>query len=266
MSGLFIVIEGGEASGKTTVGKILFDSLYFAGKNGILTREPGGVEESEEIRSLILKDRDQPLSGLTESYLFAASRAAHLEKVVLPVLSEGGLVVMDRYFYSSLAYQGVARGIGFDKVYEINKQIISQRPVDVAFYLDVPLSVRLERLRKRDPALSNRMDKESPSFMGMVDVGYKMCEQFPEFTTVCGITAPHFVASLCVVQLKNRELLGKTESVKALQFIRRSFQVWAPKAVNDEQEYKSVLPKHSTLPKTKSKNENVKLLEQEEIS
>lgn len=207
---LFIVFEGGEASGKSTVSGLMSRVLSNVGIPNIWTREPGGIEESEEIRELILKDRKSPLSGLTEAYLFAASRAAHMEKVVKPALESGKSVIMDRYFYSSLAYQGVGRGVGFDMVYHINEPLIKTGRPDVAFYLNPPFSVRMERLKKRDLAASNRLDKESNHFMRLVDNGYEECKRFEEFVEISANFKPIPTATVCLGTLLRLGLIKQS--------------------------------------------------------
>lgn len=204
---LFIVFEGGEASGKTSISTLMSRALTSAGIPNIWTREPGGIQESEEIRELILKDRESPLSGLTEAYLFAASRAAHLEKVVKPALLEGKWVIMDRYFYSSLSYQGVGRRVGFDTVYEINEPLIHQAQPDVAFYLNPPLETRLNRLKNREGSLLNRLDRESVEFMRLVDSGYERCKEFSEFIEVDSDFSPVSITTVCFGKLLRRKLI-----------------------------------------------------------
>ena len=119
MKGLFISFEGGEGSGKSSVINVVKARLEADGYKVVITREPGGVSVSEQIRNVILAV-DNQMSKETEALLYAASRTEHLYAKVLPLLSEGYIVLSDRYLDSSLAYQGYARGIGMEKVLEIN--------------------------------------------------------------------------------------------------------------------------------------------------
>jgi dTMP kinase len=175
----FLVIEGNEGSGKSTISKVLNNRLKHL-YNTCLTREPGGIQTAEEIREVILKDRNKQIEGLTEAFLFAAARSEHIEKKVKPALKRKEIVIMDRYYYSSLAYQGYGRQLGFDRVKKINQPFIDNAKPDLAIFLDVKEDIRLKRLNKR--AEKNRLDLESKAFAKRVDYGYKKCEEiFDEF-------------------------------------------------------------------------------------
>ncbi|MRR18448.1 MAG: dTMP kinase, partial [Deltaproteobacteria bacterium] len=115
-NGLFITLEGPDGSGKTTVSQYLMKALVQRGFDVVVTREPGGIEIAEQIRHVILDPKNTAMDVKTEALLYAASRRQHLIEKVLPALSEGKLVLCDRFVDSSLAYQGVGRGIGFDEV------------------------------------------------------------------------------------------------------------------------------------------------------
>ena len=110
-SGIFIVLEGGDGSGKTTQAKLIAEYLKNNGFSVVLTREPGGVDTAEKIRTIILNEDVDPV---TEALLFASARREHLVKKVIPALNEGKIVICDRFLYSSLAYQGYARGLGIE--------------------------------------------------------------------------------------------------------------------------------------------------------
>ena len=115
---MFVSFEGADGSGKSTQAELLRASLAAEGREVVLTREPGGTELGERIRELLL---DGPhMGGWAEAALFAASRAQHVDEVILPALERGADVVCDRYVDSSLAYQGIARGLGVDEVLELN--------------------------------------------------------------------------------------------------------------------------------------------------
>ena len=120
MKGLFISFEGGEGSGKSTAISLIKERLVNEGYNVEVTREPGGVAVSEQIRDVIL-DINNNMCKETEALLYAASRVEHLYKKVIPLLEEGYIVISDRYIDSSLAYQGFARNIGVDRILEINR-------------------------------------------------------------------------------------------------------------------------------------------------
>jgi len=202
-----LVLEGGEASGKSTVAKKLIKKLESMDKKVVYTREPGGVPTAEKIRDLILEDQEDgsQLDGETEAYLFAAARSEHIKKKVKPLLEKHTSVIMDRYFYSSLAYQGVGRDIGFDKVYDINKIIIEDTYPDLTIYLKISPEERKKRLGIR--GMINRLDKESEEFTNRVEKGYEKCKQFPEFIEIDANGSVDEVINLCLDEMKKRNLI-----------------------------------------------------------
>ena len=116
---MFVTFEGIDGSGKSTQAELLVEALRSEGRNVVATREPGGTEVGERIRELLL-DQAAEISPWTEAALFAAARAQLVEQVVYPALREHADVVCDRYIDSSLAYQGLARGLGVERVLELN--------------------------------------------------------------------------------------------------------------------------------------------------
>lgn len=174
----FIVVEGGEGSGKTTLIRALERYLQEKGYNVIATREPGGVTSAEKIREVILNEEVEPI---TEALLFASARREHLTKKVLPALKEGKIVLCDRFVYSSLAYQGHARGLGIDKVYEINKPAIDNLMPGLTIFLDISPEKGIERIKKNRANEINRLDLEGLEFHKKVRKGYnKAIEMYPE--------------------------------------------------------------------------------------
>ena len=177
MAGLFISFEGGEGSGKSTAINLIKDKLEEQGLKVIITREPGGVSVSEQIRKVIL-DINNQMSKETEALLYAASRTEHLYAKVIPHVNAGYVVLSDRYLDSSLAYQGFARGIGIDKVLEVNMFAREYLPKRTYFF-DVTPEVGLARIQGRDKI--DRLDLEAIDFHQKVYDGYlKVCELYPE--------------------------------------------------------------------------------------
>ena len=129
----FITFEGPEGSGKTTVIEHIKNVLSET-HDIVKTREPGGIPISEKIREVLL-DKEHSMDGRTEALLFAASRRQHLVERVIPALDAGKIVLCDRFIDSSLAYQGIARGIGFDDIMAINKFAIDTYMPDLTIYL-----------------------------------------------------------------------------------------------------------------------------------
>jgi len=170
-NGLFITLEGPDGSGKTTVSQYLLKALSERGFDVVYTREPGGIEISEQIRHVILDPKNTAMDVKTEALLYAASRRQHLIEKVLPALHEGKLVLCDRFVDSSLAYQGVGRGIGFEKVLSINEFAIEGHFPDITLYFDLPAEVGLDRISGRH--FLDRLDQEEISFHLRVVEGYK---------------------------------------------------------------------------------------------
>ncbi|MCR5066774.1 MAG: dTMP kinase, partial [Erysipelotrichaceae bacterium] len=144
--GLFITLEGGEGSGKTTAGKTVVRKLTEDGFDVLYTREPGGIDIAEQIRRVILDVNNTAMDERTEALLFAASRRQHLVEKVIPALQQGKLVICDRFVDSSLAYQGYARGIGLENVMKINEFAIDQHMPDLTIYFDISPEEGLKRL------------------------------------------------------------------------------------------------------------------------
>lgn len=178
MEGIFITVEGNEGSGKTTAVALLKEKLVeLRDENKIeynvcLTREPGGIKISEEIRKIILDTENTNMDLECEALLYAAARAQNVHEVLMPKLKEKNIVLCDRYLDSSLVYQGYARGIGVDEVYELNKFAIKGYLPNLTFLLKIPHEKGIERIRKRKEI--NRLDKESLDFHKKVEDGYDM--------------------------------------------------------------------------------------------
>ena len=171
--GLFITFEGGEGSGKTTLIEGLVEYLESRNLKVIKTREPGGIKISEDIRNVILDVNNTKMDQITEALLYAASRRQHLVEKVIPYLNEGYIVICDRFLDSSLAYQGHARGIGIDKVYNINLSATDGILPDLTLFIDVRPEVGLKRISSNNRE-QNRLDLEKMSFHERVYEGYKI--------------------------------------------------------------------------------------------
>lgn len=174
----FITFEGPEGSGKSTVIKHVHEALSKSCPV-ITTREPGGIAISEKIRDLLL-DEGNVMDGRTEALLFAASRRQHLVERVIPALNEKKIVLCDRFVDSSLAYQGMAREIGFDEVMAINQFAIDNHMPDLTIYLKLAPEVGLKRIsdNRRE---NNRLDQETIDFHKKVVSGYnELSMLYPE--------------------------------------------------------------------------------------
>jgi dTMP kinase len=171
---MFVTFEGLDGSGKTTQARLLHDRLAAEGVDVVLTREPGGTELGEEIRGLLL--HSGRVAPWAEAALFAASRAQHVEEVIGPALARGAVVLCDRYVDSSLAYQGIARGLGLERVLELNLAAVGGLLPDLTFLLQLDPAAAAVRLGG-DP---DRIEREDDDFRRRVDAAYReLVRRFP---------------------------------------------------------------------------------------
>lgn len=179
--GWFITLEGGEGAGKSSAIELLTDKLRQQGMNVVVTREPGGVRIAEKIRSIILDPEHTEMDARTEALLYAAARRQHLVEVVIPALEQGLIVLCDRFVDSSLAYQGNARGLGMEDVWEINRFAIHDTMPDITFWLDIEPQAGLDRITANQAREVNRLDKEKLAFHEAVREGYeRIAKQQPK--------------------------------------------------------------------------------------
>lgn len=170
--GKFIVFEGGEGSGKSTILEKIYNWMVEEKKECIKTREPGGIKISEQIREIILDSENTEMDGRTEALLYAAARRQHLVETIMPALKEGKIVLCDRFIDSSLAYQGYARGLGIEEIYKINEFAIGECMPNISILFDIEPSIGLERISKNKNREVNRIDLEKIDFHNRVREGY----------------------------------------------------------------------------------------------
>ncbi|MFZ9309617.1 MAG: dTMP kinase [Candidatus Nanopelagicales bacterium] len=163
MTGAFIAIEGGDGAGKSTQAKLLANGLRTRGHEVIITREPGGSPIAEKIRHVVLDVANLGLNERAEALLFAASRAEHVASTIRPALERGTIVISDRYMDSSIAYQGIARGLGLEHIRDLNLWATNNLVPDLTIILDVDAEHGLNRVA--DP---NRIEEESTEFHSVV--------------------------------------------------------------------------------------------------
>lgn len=164
---MFVTFEGVDGSGKTTQAALLAEALRAEGHDVVATREPGGTELGERIRELLLDGGR--VAPWAEASLFAAARAQLVDEVIRPALARGADVISDRYIDSSLAYQGLARGLGVDRVLELNLLATGGLLPDRTFLLLLTPEQAAER-RGHNP---DRIEREGDDFAAAVDDGYR---------------------------------------------------------------------------------------------
>ena len=149
MKPLFIVVEGLDGAGKSTAIGFIREYLESKSLNAVYTREPGGTKIAEEIRQLALKNTDdEKLCNDTELLLMYASRLQHVLTLIKPNLAKGNIVVSDRFYWSSIAYQGGGRELGFEKINSLNETFLKDCEPDLIIYLDIEPAVGLVRAGK----------------------------------------------------------------------------------------------------------------------
>jgi len=164
---VFISFEGSEGCGKTTQINLLKNYFESINRNCVLTREPGGSKLSEQIRNLLL-DSSSNICSRAELLLFAAARAQHVEETIRPALQANKIVLCDRFYDSTTAYQGAARKLNFDDVKSINDFAVDTLMPDITFLMDIDVSLGLSRASKRDNNVSDRMGSQKLEFYNLV--------------------------------------------------------------------------------------------------
>lgn len=157
--GPFITLEGGEGSGKSTQIKLLSHWLDSIGVDHVCTREPGGAPGAEQIRSLVLTGDIDRWTPMTEVLLYTAARSDHVERVIMPAIDGGRLVLCDRFYDSSIAYQGAGRGVGVEKVRDLQRLVLGDLKPDLTLILDLPVDVGLARAVSRETDKADAEDR-----------------------------------------------------------------------------------------------------------
>lgn len=145
MTGLFLTFEGGEGAGKSTQIQYLAQILTKLGKKVVTTREPGGTDQAEAIRSLIVESKAGSFMPISEALLHSAARTEHVAKVIKPALATGAIVLCDRYIDSTMAYQGYGQGVDKDFLGELARTVTDGLLPDLTFIFDIPVEQGLGR-------------------------------------------------------------------------------------------------------------------------
>lgn len=173
--GVFITFEGPEGSGKSTQLRLLAERLRAAGKKVFETAEPGGTPIGMQIRRVLLDAQNRDMRPITELLLMFACRAQNVDQWILPALSEGQIVLSDRFTDSTLVYQGIARGLGAELVYEVDRIACRGLAPDLTLVIDIDTETGLKRAHSRNRRtndIETRMDEQAVSFHKQVRDAY----------------------------------------------------------------------------------------------
>ena len=178
MQGKFITLEGIDGAGKSTQLEWIIELLHLAGLTTVVTREPGGTPLGEQLRALLL-DQSIIMHPETEALLMFAARREHLDKVILPALSQGQWVISDRFTDASFAYQGGGRGLDNHKLAILEQWTLGTLQPDLTLYFDVPVELGQQRVSQIKTV--DRFEKEQEDFFQRVRAAYlDRAKQFPD--------------------------------------------------------------------------------------
>ena len=187
MRGRFIVVEGIDGSGKSTMAQHIADELRRRNRPVLRTREPGGTAISEQIRALLLDAKNSAMVPWAELFLFMASRAQLVDEVIRPTLAKGTDVVCDRYYYSTAAYQGAAGKVGIDTVMTVAEKIAKFQKPDLVVLLDVDPALA----RTRDGIRNDRVENKGVDYQKKVRAGFlKLAKKDKKRFTVIDASRP----------------------------------------------------------------------------
>lgn len=170
MRGKLITLEGGEGVGKSTNLAYIQQTLESAGIDLVVTREPGGTEVAEKIRTLLLTPSDEPIAELAELLLVFAARAQHVEQLIKPALERGAWVLCDRFIDATYAYQGGGRAMSLEVIAQLEQLVLSEVKPDMTLLLDLSVEQGMARARAR--AELDRFEQEKMSFFEAVRAAY----------------------------------------------------------------------------------------------
>ncbi len=198
MKGKFIVIEGIDGSGKTTqinqLSKWLNEANLIPENNElVVTREPGGTQLGQSIRSLLLDtSRENPPDSITELLLYAADRSQHVNEIIRPSLKKGDWVISDRFCGSTLAYQGFGRKLDIKLIKDLENIATQGVSPDITFFLDIPVD---ESIKRRISKQDDRIEKEGREFLYNVSLGFKTLSENNKWKRISALNSKEEIIS-----------------------------------------------------------------------
>jgi dTMP kinase len=209
VSGVFITLEGGEGLGKSVQAAKLAEHLRTGGRDVVLTREPGGTPFGERIRDVLLHTEGVRIVPKAQALLFSAARAAHVLEVIRPALRRGAIVIADRFYDSTHAYQGHVYGVDLEELRALTRFAVGDLVPDRTFLIDAPVDVVTKRLAARGGGRWDRFHVADPAFHELVRQAYlRLAADEPErFTVVNGAQSEESVAA--DIRRQVDELLGQ---------------------------------------------------------
>ncbi len=180
MNGLFVTFEGIDFCGKSVQLELLTQKIVNLDKSYLVIREPGGTHISEKIRDVLLQKSNEIMNPLSEIFLYSAARAQLTQHKIIPGLKTGNIILCDRFFDSTTAYQGYGRGIELNLVKQINRMATQNILPEITFLLDITID-EMEKRKKISNTTLDRMEQESRAFFETVRQGYlKIAQEEPE--------------------------------------------------------------------------------------
>ncbi len=196
----FITFEGIEGSGKSTQVKMLSDFLAASNCPTLISREPGGTLAGEKIRNILIDENIEKLEPITELLLNFAARSEHIEKLIKPALKAKKIVIIDRFFDSSYAYQGFGFGLGKDIVDQIRKSAIKDFAPQISFLIDLPVETAFLRIKNR--ADNNRYEKLDLEFHQKVYKGYlELAKEDPRLVIIDGTKSQEEILQTIIAKI-----------------------------------------------------------------
>ena len=203
---MLVTFEGIEAAGKSTLISALADDLTTRGDVVLVTKEPGGTPLGDSLRAVFL-DPAVAIDPVAEVMLLNASRAQHVADKIAPALKQGKIVLCDRFFDATIAYQGYGRGLDIEALLQICLVATHRIAPDLTFLIDIPVELSARRVRERGGA--DRLEREDAAFHARVRQGYlALAQRFPRIAVLDGTQPPEVLVAAALREIEHRKNLA----------------------------------------------------------